>query len=324
MKLRVLEIKNLKVYFKTEEGIVKALENVNLHVDKGEILGVVGETGCGKSVTALTVLRLLSNTSEISGEILFEEKNLLELPESEMLKIRGKEIAMIFQEPMTSLNPVFTVGQQLTDVIMQHTKVSKEEALKRAIEVLRLVKLPDPDYIVNKYPHELSGGMRQRVMIAMAISCNPKLIIADEPTTALDVTIQAQILGILKNLKEELGISIIIITHNLGVVAQLCDRVAVMYSGYVIESGTVSEIFQQAIHPYTRGLLKAIPPVDEKVDKLKVIPGIVPNLISPPSGCRFHPRCERFIDGRCNIYPPEIQYLSETHSFMCHNPYELL
>lgn len=319
--MRILDIKNLRVYFRTEEGIVKALESVNLHVNKGEILGLVGETGCGKSVTALTVLRLLTNAGEVSGEILFEGRNLLELDERDMLRIRGKEIAMIFQEPMTSLNPVFTVGEQLIDVIRLHLGVDKERARARAIEVLKLVKMPDPDYMLKKYPHELSGGMRQRVMIAMAISCRPKLIIADEPTTALDVTIQAQILGILKNLKEELGVSIVVITHNLGVVAQLCDRVAVMYSGYVVETGTVSEIFESAVHPYTRGLLAAIPPVDEEVEKLRVIPGVVPNLINPPSGCRFHPRCERFLDGTCDAKAPEISSLSDTHTYLCYNPY---
>uniref|UniRef100_A0A7C4VSU8 ABC transporter ATP-binding protein n=1 Tax=Fervidobacterium thailandense TaxID=1008305 RepID=A0A7C4VSU8_9BACT len=321
IKLKLLEIRNLKVYFNTEEGIVKALEDVNLEIDKGEILGLVGETGCGKSVTVLTVLRLLSNASTISGQVLFEGQDLLKLSEKEMLKIRGKEITMIFQEPMTSLNPVFTVGQQLMDVIQLHMNLDKKRALERAIEVLKLVKLPDPDYIVNKYPHELSGGMRQRVMIAMAISCEPKLIIADEPTTALDVTIQAQILGILKHLKEQLGVSILIITHNLGVVAQICDRVAVMYSGYVIETGTVAEIFQHAVHPYTRGLLKAIPPIEEKVERLNVIPGNVPNLITPPSGCRFHPRCERYKDGVCNAQAPSLRQLTETHTYMCYNPY---
>ncbi len=321
--MELLEIKNLKLYFDTEEGIVKALENVNLMVKQGKIVGIVGETGSGKSVTALSVLRLIPQPPAkiLAGEIWFNGVNLLELSEKEMDEIRGSQISMIFQEPMTSLNPTLTIGEQIVDVIRTHMKVSKSEAIRRALELLRLVRMHDPETVLYKYSHELSGGMRQRAMIAMALSCNPKLLIADEPTTALDVTIQAQILGLIKRMNRELKLSVLLITHNFGIVAQICDAVAVMYAGYIVEYGSTLEIFANSMHPYTRGLLRAIPPLEENVDELNVIPGAVPNLIEPPSGCRFHPRCERLVPGLCEKKAPELSWVNENHSLACFNPF---
>lgn len=316
----LLKIENLRLYFDTEEGTVKAIENVNLTITKGEIVGVVGETGSGKSITAMSILKLIPTPPAryLGGKIWFDGQEISTLSEEQMAQIRGKKISMIFQEPMTSLNPTFTIGEQICDVIVTHTNISKQEAVSKAIETFRLVRMQDPETLLTKYPHQLSGGMRQRVMIAMALVCNPKLLIADEATTALDVTIQAQILSLLKKMNQELGLSVLIITHNFGVVAQICDRVAVMYAGYVIEFAKVQEIFQRPLHPYTKGLLSAIPPIANKVDKLKVIEGSVPNLIDPPSGCRFHPRCERFIKGLCDEKVPQL--IGSDHKIACFNP----
>ncbi|MDI3472370.1 MAG: peptide/nickel transport system ATP-binding protein [Thermotogaceae bacterium] len=318
---KILEIKNLKVYFDTEEGTVKALENVNLFLKRSEILGVIGETGSGKSVTAYTITRLLPQPPGriLNGKVLFNGEDLLQKSEDEMLNIRGRQISMIFQEPMTALNPVFTVQEQMTDVISHHEKISKKQAIPKAIRALELVKIPDPELVMKKYPHELSGGMRQRVMIALALSCEPELLIADEPTTALDVTVQAQILALILEMRERLGLSVILITHNFGIVAEICDSVAVMYAGNIVEFSSIFNVFENPLHPYTDGLLKAIPPLDEDVENLNVIPGVVPNLISPPSGCRFHPRCYRKLDV-CEKEIPELIELSPGHFVACHNP----
>ncbi len=323
--MALLEIKKLRLYFETEEGTVKALEEINISLEEGKILGVVGETGSGKSITALSVMKLIPQPpgKYLGGQILFDGSDITKLGEEEMREIRGKKISMIFQEPMTSLNPVLTIGEQMTDVIMVHSNVSKSEAIEKAIESLNLVRMPDPESVLYKYPHELSGGMRQRIMIAMALSCGPKLLIADEPTTALDVTIQAQILGLIKKMNEELGLSVMLITHNFGIVAQICDFIAVLYAGYVVEYGSKEEIFKRAMHPYTKGLLKAIPPLEEKVEGLNVIPGSVPNLIEPPTGCRYHPRCERFVQSKCDIQAPEYRFVNEQHAVACFNPYQV-
>lgn len=317
----LLKIENLRLYFDTEEGTVKALEDVNLTVNEGEIVGVVGETGSGKSITAMSILRLIPSPPArmLAGKIWFEDQEISSLDEEKMREIRGKKIAMIFQEPMTSLNPTFTVGEQLCDVLMTHAKIDKKQATKKILEVFKLVRMQDPVALLDKYPHQLSGGMRQRVMIAMALLCNPKLLIADEATTALDVTIQAQILGLIKRMNEQLKLSVLIITHNFGIVAQVCDRVAVMYAGYVVEIANVREIFSRPMHPYTKGLLNAIPPIGSKVEKLKIIEGSVPNLIEPPPGCRFHPRCERFVPGVCDVEAPKL--VGDQHLVACFNPY---
>jgi len=277
----LLRIENLRLYFDTEEGTVKALEDVNLSVKEGEIVGVVGETGSGKSITAMSILKLIPTPPArmLSGKIWFDNQEISSFDEEKMREIRGKKIAMIFQEPMTSLNPTFTVGEQLCDVLMTHEKIEKKQAIEKILEVFKLVRMQDPVALLDKYPHQLSGGMRQRVMIAMALLCNPKLLIADEATTALDVTIQAQILGLIKRMNEQLKLSVLIITHNFGIVAQICDKVAVMYAGYVVEIADIKEIFARPRHPYTRGLLSAIPPIDRKVERLRIIEGSVPNLI---------------------------------------------
>jgi len=319
MREKVLEIKNLQVRFDTEDGVVKAVEDVNLELFSGEMLGVVGETGCGKSVTSQSVLRLLPTppTRITGGQVLFHGENLLEVPEERMNEIRGGKIAMIFQEPMTSLNPVFTVGEQMMDVIEQHRNVGKREANSIAIRALIDVGLEDAEVVLSKYPHELSGGQRQRVMIAMALSCQPEVLIADEPTTALDVSIQAQILAIIKRLRQDHNMSVLLITHNLGVVAQTCDRVAVMYAGYVVEKGEKLDVLKAPLHPYTRGLLESIPR-SRKVRELRSIPGSVPNLIDPPEGCRFHPRCS-FATEVCNREVPILEEAKPGHFVACHH-----
>ncbi len=294
MAERLVEIEDLMTYFYTEDGVVPAVDGVSMHIDKGETLGVVGESGCGKSVTALSVMRLIPRPpGKIEqGRITFEGRDLLTLRESEMRKIRGNDISMIFQEPMTSLNPVYTVGNQISEAIELHQGLSHRKGMEKSVEMLRQVGIPLPEQRVNEYPHQMSGGMRQRVMIAMALSCNPKLLIADEPSTALDVTIQAQILELMRKLKDDLGTAIMLITHDLGVIADMAERVVVMYCGKVVEEADVFTLFKDPKHPYTEGLLNSIPRMDAaKRGRLHVIEGVVPNPLYMPEGCRFNPRC---------------------------------
>lgn len=294
MSENLLEVKNLKTYFFTDGGVVKSVDDVSFNVKSGKTLGVVGESGCGKSITSLSIMQLVETPPGkiVGGEIIYNGENLLSKNKDEMRKIRGGEIAMIFQEPMTSLNPVFTVGQQIMEALMIHTDMDKTKAKERAIEMLKLVKIPLAEKRFNEYPHQLSGGMRQRVMIAMALSCNPKLLICDEPTTALDVTIQAQILDLINELKEKLGTSIMMITHDLGVIAEVADDVMVMYAGKIVEYGTADQIFETPMHPYTHGLMNCIPKLnDDEETRLHVIPGMVPSPDRMPKGCAFCPRC---------------------------------
>ena len=303
----LLEIKNLRTWFKTEDGVARAVDGVSLSVERGEVLGIVGESGCGKSVTSLSIMRLVP---EPPGEIVkgssirFDGRELLDLSEKEMRAIRGNDIAMIFQEPMTSLNPVYTIGHQIAEALRLHRGMNKRDAHARAIEMLRLVGIPAPEERVDDFPHQLSGGQRQRVMIAIALSCEPDLLIADEPTTALDVTIQAQILELIADLRQRLGMAIVLITHDLGVVAEVCDRVAVMYAGQVVELGTVEEIFRDPRHPYTQGLLQSIPRLGVRTEKLAVIPGLVPSPTDWPVGCRFHARCPYGWETCVREHPP--------------------
>lgn len=294
MSDKLLEVKNLKTYFYTDDGVVKSVDDVSFNVKRGKTLGVVGESGCGKSITSLSIMQLVETPPGkiVNGEILYEGEDLLKKSKDEMRKIRGGEIAMIFQEPMTSLNPVFTVGQQIMEALTLHTDLDKAAAKERAIEMLKLVKIPLPEKRFNEYPHQLSGGMRQRVMIAMALSCNPKLLICDEPTTALDVTIQAQILDLINELKEKLGTSVMMITHDLGVIAEVADDVMVMYAGKIVEYGDADAIFETPRHPYTRGLMDCIPKLtDEDHVRLSVIDGMVPSFDEMPKGCAFCLRC---------------------------------
>jgi oligopeptide/dipeptide ABC transporter ATP-binding protein len=312
----ILQIKDLKTYFYTYEGVAKAVDGVSYQLAKGEPLGVVGESGCGKSVTALSILRLIPDPPGkiVGGEILFKGENLVAFPEEQMRKIRGNRISMIFQEPMTSLNPVFTVGNQIQETFQLHQGLSKKQALEKSIEMLKLEKA------VERYPHELSGGMRQRVMIAMALSCNPEILIADEPTTALDVTIQAQILDLMNKLKEELGMAIILITHNLGVVAETAKRVIVMYAGKIVEEAETKTLFGNPQHPYTMGLLKSIPILGDKIRRGKIrlneIPGVVPSLYELPSGCKFSTRCPSAMDV-CVQREPELKEIEKGHFCSC-------
>jgi oligopeptide/dipeptide ABC transporter ATP-binding protein len=318
----ILEIKNLRTYFYTYEGVAKAVDGVSYKLAKGEPLGVVGESGCGKSVTALSILRLIPVPPGkiVGGEILYKGKNLLEYAEDEMRKIRGNRISMIFQEPMTSLNPVFTVGNQIQETFQLHQGLSKKEALGKSIEMLKLVNIPSPERAVERYPHELSGGMRQRVMIAMALACNPEVLIADEPTTALDVTIQAQILDLMNKLKEELGMAIILITHNLGVVAETAKRVIVMYAGKIVEEAETKTLFGNPQHPYTVGLLKSIPILGDKIRRGKVrlneILGVVPSLYELPSGCKFSTRCPSVMN-ICKKEEPDLKEIEKGHFSAC-------
>ena len=314
----LLEIKQLKTYFYTFDGVVKALDGVDLTVYEDETLGIVGETGCGKSVASLSVLRLVPPPGKIeSGEIWFGGENLLDKSEREMRDIRGGRISMIFQDPMSSLNPVFTIGDQIGAVLRVHQNLSRKEARHRAIEIFRTVRLPDADQMLDKYPHELSGGMLQRVMIGIALSCQPRLLIADEPTTALDVTIQAQILKLMRDLKNELRTSILLITHDLGVVAKVCERVAVMYAGTFVEVGALRTVFKGPKHPYTQGLLRTIPRLGDKRERLDIIAGRVPDLIHPPSGCHFHPRCPQAMDVCREVRPP-MAAVEAGHEVACH------
>lgn len=311
----LLVINGAKVNFYTYRGVVKALDIENLTIYKGETLGLVGETGCGKSVTTSLILGMVPPPGRIEdGSVFFEGENLVE--KKDLKKIRGEKIAMIFQDPTASLNPLFTVGDQITRIIRTHTSLKKKEATEETIRLLKLVDLPDPERILKKYPHELSGGQRQRILIVMALSCTPSLLIADEPTTALDVTVQAQILFLLKKLKNQIQASILLITHDLSVVSQTCDRVAVMYAGNVIECGPKEEIFKNPKHPYTIGLLKTIPNPENKGKALPVIEGSVPNLITPPSGCRFHPRCQQKQE-ICHQNRPFLTKVGKNHDVAC-------
>jgi peptide/nickel transport system ATP-binding protein len=295
---RLLDVKGLKTHFFTDEGVVRAVDGIDFHINKGETVGVVGESGCGKSVTALSVMRLIPTPPGriVEGQINYEGRNLLDLTPSAMRKIRGKEISMIFQEPMTSLNPVFTVGEQIAEALRLHEGLGRRDAMDKTVEMLRLVHIPNAERRVKEYPHQLSGGMRQRVMIAMALSCSPKLLIADEPTTALDVTIQAQILDLLNELKAELHMAVMLITHDMGVIAETAQRVIVMYAAQVVEEATVEELFKEPLHPYTQGLLRSIPRIDTAAiekPRLATIPGTVPTLRGQAKpGCRFAPRCQ--------------------------------
>ena len=319
---KLLEVKNLKTHFETHIGNVQSVRGVDLDLEYGEAIGVVGESGSGKSVTMMSILKLLTANGKISeGEVIFKGKDIKNYSEKEMEAIRGKEISMIFQDPMTSLNPVLKIGDQLTEHLIKHEKINKKEAIKRAIKMLELVGIPSPEKRMNQYPHEFSGGMRQRVMIAMSLICNPKLIVADEPTTALDVTIQAQILDLMKSLKEKFNTSIILITHDLGVVAELCTRINVMYGGMVIEKGTTEEIFYNGKHPYTWGLLRSVPnPKATKKEKLKPIDGQPPDLLKPPVGCPFTARCDHAMKICKEKMPPrfKISETQETACWLCH------
>jgi len=313
----ILEVKNLCTSFFTEEGEVKAVNGVSFSVPSGRTLGIVGESGSGKSITSLSILRLIQSPGKIkSGEILFDGKDLLQLSEKDMRKIRGNEISMIFQEPMTSLNPVFTIGEQISEVYQIHRNLSKREAKEKSIEMLKLVGIPSPEKRIDQYPHELSGGMRQRVMIAMALACNPKLLIADEPTTALDVTIQAQILRLIKELQEKLHMSVIFITHDLGVVAETCDYVAVMYCGKVVEFADVKTLFKNPQHPYTVGLLNSLPRHDIDQEELIAIKGNVPSPFEMPKGCAFAPRCPH-ASAICHTKEPELVPHLENNEIRC-------
>lgn len=322
----ILEFDNLKTYFFTDTGTVKAVDGVSFSIPKGATVGIVGESGCGKSVTSLSTMRLLQGPQGqiVGGEIRFNNKNtnkavdITKLPLKDMQKIRGNEISMIFQEPMTSLNPVFTIGDQLAEPIELHNpKIKKQDLEKKIIELLKLVGIADPEGVINRYPHELSGGMKQRIVIAMALCCDPQLIVADEPTTALDVTIQAQVLDLLRDLKHKINASIMLITHDLGVVASMCDYVVVMYAGRVIEKGTVHEIFKDPKHPYTIGLIKSLPSLNVGNDKLYSIPGNVPNPINMPNHCYFKNRCDQCFDTCFGDYP-SIKKITETHEVSCY------
>jgi len=318
MRDALLVVDDLETVFYTDEGVVPAVDGVSFQVGRGETLGIVGESGCGKSVTCLSIMRLVPTPpGRVSrGRILFEGRDLLRLPAAEMRRIRGNEIAMIFQEPMTSLNPVYTVGDQVSEAIRLHQGLGKREALARAVEVMRLVGIPLPQRRIREYPHQFSGGMRQRVMIAMALSCNPTLLIADEPTTALDVTIQAQTLELMKTLKGELEMALLLITHNLGVIAEMAERVAVMYAGVIVEEGPVDRIFDCPLHPYTEGLLESIPRLKGPKVRLHVIEGLVPHPAHLPAGCRFSPRCP-YAEARCLEAEPALMALVDGRRVRC-------
>lgn len=317
----LLEVKNLKTYFFTEDGVVHAVDGVDFYVNPGEVLGIVGESGCGKSVTSLSIMRLIGIPGKIvEGEILFDGKDLVKASEKEMRSVRGNRISMIFQQPQSSLNPVFKAGDQISEVLNIHQDFGKEAGKKRAIELLKLVGIPEPEKRAESYPHELSGGMAQRVMIAMALACVPDLLIADEPTTALDVTIQAQILDLMRDMKQQLGSAMILITHDLGVIAEMANRVAVMYAGEIVEQSPVEALFDHPLHPYTQGLIGSIPVLGQIKERLEVIPGSVPNLIDPPPGCRFAPRCKARIEHNlsiCTDKHPNLIDVSENHKVRC-------
>ena len=325
MAQALLDIRGLKTHFRTDDGMVRAVDGVDLTIGRGETLSVVGESGCGKTVTAMTVLKLIAMPPGkiVEGSILWKGRDLVPLGAVEMQRIRSREIAIVFQEPMTSLNPVYTVGDQIAEVVRLHQGVNRREATDRAIEMLRLVHVPAAERRVNDYPHQLSGGMRQRVMIAMALACSPELLIADEPTTALDVTIQAQILDLLGEMQSRFGMAILLITHAMGVVAETAERVAVMYAGRVVEEAPVEELFARPLHPYTQGLIRSIPRLDKSADRaggrkrrLEAISGTVPSLLNPPPGCRFAPRCT-FATAGCTAAMPELIAVDGDHKVAC-------
>jgi len=320
-KKPLLEVRNLKTYFYTEDGLVRAVDGVNIEVYPGEVLGLVGESGCGKSVTSLSIMRLIAPPGKVvDGQILLDGRDLLQLPEDEMIKVRGNKISMIFQQPQTALNPVFQVDDQIAEVLSIHQDFGKEAGKSRAVQLLKMVGIPDAERRAESYPHELSGGMAQRVMIAMALACVPELLIADEPTTALDVTIQAQILDLMRDLREKMGTSVILITHDLGVIAEMAERVAVMYAGEIVEQASVDDLFDQPLHPYTQGLIGSIPVLGKIKERLDVIPGSVPNLVDLPPGCRFAPRCaarEKYACQICAEKRPDLIEATPGHLVRC-------
>ncbi len=318
---QLLQVQNLKTYFYTDDGVVKAVDGVDFEVGRGEVLGLVGESGCGKSVTSFSILRLVDSPGKIvDGRVFFEGRNLLELAEKDMAKVRGNQISMIFQQPQSSLNPVFTVGDQIVEVLQIHSNMDKEAAWNRVVELLKLVGIPDAAKKAKSYPHEMSGGQAQRIMIAMALALNPRLLIADEPTTALDVTIQAQILDLMRDLRNRLNTSVVLITHDLGVIAEMADRVAVMYAGQIIEEAGVLELFEKPLHPYTKGLIASVPVLGEAKAELDTIQGSVPDLIDMPPGCRFAPRCEareRYGLKICARQEPDLIQYGKSHKVRC-------
>lgn len=317
----ILEVKGLKTYFYTVDGVVQAVDDVSFNVREGEVFGLVGESGCGKSVTSLSILRLVDSPGKIiSGEILFDGVDLLKLSNTEMVHMRGSRISMIFQQPQTSLNPVYKVGKQVAEVMQVHQKLQPEEAWKKTVELLHMVGIPDPDKRCHAYPHEMSGGQAQRVMIAMALALCPQLLIADEPSTALDVTIQAQILDLMRDLVDRFNTSVILITHDLGVIAEMADRVAVMYAGQIVEEAEVNDLFDRPMHPYTQGLIGSIPVIGKEKDLLDVIPGTVPNLVDLPPGCRFAPRCKYYLDQQLSVCTEKNPYpviIDDNHLVRC-------
>ncbi|MFT4412507.1 ABC transporter ATP-binding protein [Fredinandcohnia humi] len=314
----LLEVKNLKTHFFKKKTVIPAVDGVDLSINKGETVAIVGESGSGKSITSLSIMKLVPSPAGriVEGEIILDGKNLVNMSESEMCKVRGNEVSMIFQEPMTSLNPVLTVGEQIIEVLMYHQKMTKVEATKKAIEMLEMVGFSRAAELINEYPHRLSGGMRQRVMIAIAMSCNPKLLIADEPTTALDVTIQAQILDLMKDLSRKFDTSILLITHDLGVVSEIADKVVVMYGGQVVEQSHVDDLFDEPFHPYTVGLMNSVPAIEGEIERLQSIEGNVPSPENMPKGCRFAPRCSKAFD-RCFAEQPQLKQMSSTRSVRC-------
>lgn len=318
MRKKILEVKNLKTYFYSDRGVVKAADDVSFYVNEGETLGIVGESGCGKSITSMSIVRLVETPpgKYVGGQILFNGEDMLKISDKRIREIRGNDISFIFQEPMTSLNPVFKIGRQISETMILHRGMSKKEAYEESIRMLEMVKIPNPERIANDYPFALSGGMRQRAMIAMALACEPKLLIADEPTTALDVTIQAQVLDLMNELKEKINASIIFITHDLGVISEMSDRVMVMYAGKVVEVATTEDIFKNPKHPYTIGLISSKPDMATESSRLHVIPGNVPDLNNLPSGCPFHPRCDKAMDICKTKFPDEV-ILEREHRIAC-------
>jgi len=316
--LPLIDVQDLRTHFFTEDGVVQAVDRVSFQIEPGQKMGLVGESGCGKSVTALSIMRLIPDPPGkiVGGKILFDGKDLVQLSQQEMRNIRGGSISMIFQDPMTSLNPVFTVGDQIDEAIQLHQGLEPEEAREKTIEILEMVRIANPERIADNYPHELSGGMRQRCMIAMALSCRPQLLIADEPTTALDVTIEAQILELIDDLNKRLNTALLLITHDMGVIAETCEKVAVMYGGNIVEMADARTLFSDPQHPYTRGLLGSIPSLAVEKENLKIIPGSVPDLINPPSGCRFHPRCT-YCKEPCKKSCPDLVDVGNGHYVAC-------